>query len=79
MALQTEVKFTMSISALDALRLIVQRDFLHDVEENKRAIAMPQEDPKRMEIMRELFRHEGQRALIERTLGFDGSKNEMGA
>jgi hypothetical protein len=71
-----EVKFTMSVPALDALRRIVQRDFLRDVEENKRIMQLPAAE--RSEPLRQLMRNESERGIVERTLGFDGAQDEIG-
>lgn len=72
----TEVKFTIPVPALDALRRIIQRDFLHDAEEHKRIMQLPEKD--RTEPLRRLMRNESDRGVVERTIGFDGSKNERG-
>ena len=71
-----EVKFTISVPALDALRRIVQRDFFNDTELHKRIQALPEGE--RSEGHRLLLRNEQDRMIVERSLGFDGSKNEKG-
>lgn len=72
----TEVKFTMSVPAFDALRRIVQRDFMADQRENERIMKLPESE--RNGPIRETMRHESDRGLVERTLGFDSSKDEIG-
>lgn len=71
-----EVKFVMTVAALDALRRIVQRDFERDVKDNERVMKLPESE--RTEPLRQHMRNEHDRGLVERTLGFDGSKNEIG-
>ena len=75
--MSADVRFSMSVPVLDALRRIVQRDFLRDVEEQKRIMTLPEAE--RTEPYRAMMRRESDRALVERTLGFDGAKSEIGS
>ena len=72
-----EVKFTMPIPTLDALRRIVRRDFEHDATISRMQMDLPEKERNTV-ILRELIRREGERELIERTLGFDGTRDEIG-
>jgi hypothetical protein len=73
----TEVKFTMSVPALDALRRIVRRDFDRDVAEHNRIMELPEKE-RSAEELRQLMRNEHDRGLVERTMGFDGTTDEIG-
>lgn len=72
----TEVKFSMSVPAFDALRRICKRDFDNDRAENARLLRLPEAE--RTEGLYELMRNENDRGMVERTLGFDSSTNERG-
>jgi len=73
-----EIKFSMPVSALDALRRIMRRDYKQDCTDKILAFEMPESHPKRVEVLRGCLRHENERDLLERVLGIDSAKDEIG-
>lgn len=73
-----EVKFSISVPALDALRRIVRRDFERDQVTQNANLALPEKERDK-DWARTAYRNEGDRALIERCLGFEADKDEIGS
>jgi hypothetical protein len=73
-----EVKFSIPVPALDALRRIMRRDFDHDQQVQKAQLALPEKERDK-EWARTAYRNESDRALIERALGFEADKDEIGS
>ena len=74
--MSTEVKFTIPVPTLDALRRIVKRDYEHDVAEHKRIMGLPEAE--RPALLRAQMRNESDRDQVARSLGFQEAKDERG-
>lgn len=75
--MSAEVKFSIPVPTLDALRRIVRRDFERDRDAHQRELALP-EKQRDQNVLRALLRHEGDRDQVERALGFQADKDEVG-
>lgn len=75
--MSAEVKFSIPVPTLDALRRIMRRDFDNDRATHSRELALPEKE-RDQNVLRALMRHEGDRDQVERALGVQSDKDEVG-
>lgn len=63
------VSFKLSVSAFDAMRRIIDRDFESSKVVHAHAMTLEEKDPERMTLFRDLQRREFERDQIKHELG----------